>query len=214
MKKKNVTIEPLTIEQAIRNGNDGQNQDIKSRFVGQHVYANVNTLVEYIISKGFEDSEAPFSLDDVENYYSFPEWSAKVQGETLEFDGGTQEAKDEFLENFERLENESQELLDNEEISEETHERNLELIQEAKESFEESTEESEPSEIFEWWAVSEFLYRKLKEQGYCVLDAGSCYVWGRCTTGQAILLDGVITRICADMGILEGQSNSWAKTAN
>ena len=43
-----------------------------------------------------------------------------------------------------------------------------------------------------------------------VIDTGSVAVWGRCTTGQAILLDGVITRICADMGILEGQEYAWS----
>ena len=34
-------------------------------------------------------------------------------------------------------------------------------------------------------------------------------VWGRATTGQAILLDGVISEICSDMEILEGQANEW-----
>jgi hypothetical protein len=29
----------------------------------------VNSLVEYIIQKGFEDSNAPFTIDDIENMY-------------------------------------------------------------------------------------------------------------------------------------------------
>ena len=64
-------------------------------------------------------------------------------------------------------------------------------------------------EIFEWWAVSDWLAAKLIEVGECVIEGNS--IWGRSTTGQAILLDGVITRICADMGILDGQINSWSK---
>lgn len=208
MKKK---VEPITIEQAIQKGNDGQNQDIKGQFVGKHVYCNVGSLCEYIIGKGFEDSNAPFTIDDIDNFYTYPSWEQTVQGELLDFAGGSQNDKDEFLKEFERLEEESQTLLDAEEISEATHDANLAQISSAKGEFEDATIDMEGSEIFEWWAVSEFLYRKLKEKNHCVVDAGSCHVWGRCTTGQAILLDSVITHVCAEMEILEGQENSWAK---
>lgn len=51
--------------------NAGKNQEIKGKFVAREVYCNVNSLVEYIINKGFEESDAPFTIDDVENYYSF-----------------------------------------------------------------------------------------------------------------------------------------------
>lgn len=66
-------------------------------------------------------------------------------------------------------------------------------------------------EVFEWWAVSEYLYRKLQNHGEVVVDTGSCYVWGRTTTGQAILLDGVISEICVEMEIFEGQQYAWEK---
>ena len=66
------------------------------------------------------------------------------------------------------------------------------------------------AEVFEWWAVSNFLYEKLKEKGYVVLEYGTMYVWGRCTSGQAILLDLVISEICTEMEILEGQANDWS----
>lgn len=69
--------------------------------------------------------------------------------------------------------------------------------------------ENEPQEIFEYWIVSDFLYRKLKEQGEPVLEWGNNCYWGRCTTGQAILLDYVISKICSDMEILDGQKYSW-----
>lgn len=71
--------------------------------------------------------------------------------------------------------------------------------------------ESQPQEVFEWWIVTEYLYRKLKEKNEPVLEWGNNCYWGRCTTGQAILLDGVISSICQEMGILEGQRNSWAE---
>jgi len=67
----------------------------------------------------------------------------------------------------------------------------------------------EPQEIFEWWIVTSYLYEKLREQGQPVLEWGNNYYWGRTTTGQAISLDGVISRICDDMEILEGQKYDW-----
>lgn len=72
--------------------------------------------------------------------------------------------------------------------------------------------ESTPAEIFEWWIVTEYLYNKLKAKGQPVLEWGNNCYWGRCTTGQAIMLDHVISEICSDMEILDGQKYSWAKT--
>ena len=71
--------------------------------------------------------------------------------------------------------------------------------------------ESEPQEIFEWWIVSEFLYNKMKNAGHPVLEFGNNYYWGRCCSGQAILLDSSISDICKNMEILDGQKYSWAK---
>lgn len=71
--------------------------------------------------------------------------------------------------------------------------------------------ENGPQEIYEWWIVSEFLYRKLKEKGYPVLEWGNNYYWARTCTGQAILLDWIISDICQDLEILDGQKYSWAK---
>jgi len=71
--------------------------------------------------------------------------------------------------------------------------------------------ESQPKEIFEWWIVTEYLYKALKARGQAVLAWGNNYYWGRETTGQAILLDGIISSICEEMEILNGQKYSWAK---
>lgn len=70
--------------------------------------------------------------------------------------------------------------------------------------------ESQPREIFEWWIVTEYLYNKLKAQGQPVLEWGNNCYWGRCTSGQAILLDHVISVICEEMEILDGQKYSWS----
>ena len=64
------------------------------------------------------------------------------------------------------------------------------------------------TEIFEYWAVSNFLAEKLKEKGYIIIDDYFVSIWGREITGQAILLDLSISQICEDMKILDPLPNS------
>jgi len=70
----------------------------------------------------------------------------------------------------------------------------------------------EAQDILEWWIVDSGLARQLLEHGEAVYHNGDNYIWGRTTSGQAILLDGVISDIAEEMEILEGQANSWADT--
>jgi hypothetical protein len=75
--------------------------------------------------------------------------------------------------------------------------------------FDIATNDYEP-EIFEHWVVSDYLADKLEANGHRVLrDFFGMTIWCRPTTGQAILLDGVISQIAEDMEILEGQKNEW-----
>ena len=57
----------------------------------------------------------------------------------------------------------------------------------------------QPQEIFEWWLVSPWLGRKLLIEGEPVIDNEYGVWWGRCTTGQAIVLDFVIEQIYDDL---------------
>ena len=50
-------------------------------------------------------------------------------------------------------------------------------------------------EIYEHYAVSDWLGRKLSQHGESVEGIHNLTVWGRATTGQAIMLDGVINEI-------------------
>lgn len=185
--------------------NSSVNQEIKRKFVDREILSTAGSLVEYILSK--DDREAPFSWDDVENLYMYPEWNQNVLGENLYFPGGNEDDKENFQEEFNRLREESQELFDNEEISENTHDRNLEIIQNAEDDF--NNLDTEPQEVFEWWIVTKWLYEKLQAKNEVVLTDGYMHYWGRGTTGQAILLDGIIGEICEEMEILEGQKYSW-----
>lgn len=89
--------------------------------------------------------------------------------------------------------------LDDDELTELCEHFNIDIDDEA----------STPHEIFEWWIVTGWLYEKLKEKGQPVLEWGNNDYWGRCTSGQSILLDHVISEIAEEMEILEGQPNEW-----
>jgi hypothetical protein len=56
-------------------------------------------------------------------------------------------------------------------------------------------------EAYEHWIVSDWLADKLEAAGEMVArDLYGLTIWGRCTTGQAILIDGVMCGIYNDMG--------------
>lgn len=70
--------------------------------------------------------------------------------------------------------------------------------------------ETKSKKIFEWYSVTEWLAKKLEEHGEPIVSYDEFnWWWGRTCSGQAILLDGVISEICWGMGILEGQENEW-----
>jgi len=187
------------------NVNSSKNQDIKGKFVSREVLSCVTGMVEYIIKQGFEDREAPFSLDDCSNYYT--DNSGKIEELT--------EKKEQLEEEIQDIENSIEELEDedgnkDEEIQTKENEKNKleEKISSIENKIEELEEEQgEVNEPYEWWIVSSWLCDKLKEKGEVVLEDEN--IWGRQTSGQAILLDSVISEICSDMGILEGQEHEW-----
>lgn len=74
-------------------------------------------------------------------------------------------------------------------------------------------EESEATlvEVLEYYIVSDFLGRRLRERGEVIMERPGGWIWGRQISGQAILLDSVISDICMEMEILEGQSHCWEK---
>ena len=61
------------------------------------------------------------------------------------------------------------------------------------------------AEVYEWWAVSDFFARDLEAKGEVIYRGGDCPIWGRCATGQAIALDGVIQTLALEL--------SWIREA-
>jgi len=56
-------------------------------------------------------------------------------------------------------------------------------------------ETDEYQEIFEWWAISNWLSNRLREHNEPILDNDYGTWWGRTTTGQAIAMDYAMEKI-------------------
>lgn len=65
------------------------------------------------------------------------------------------------------------------------------------------------NEAFEHWIVTGWFARKLGDHGEIVGELFGMDIWGRCTSGQSISVDGVIRSIANGMEILVGQKNEW-----
>lgn len=201
------TFKTKTMKQATQKTdyNNTVNQQIKSEFVQREVYCNVNSLVEYCLKQGYEDRESPVNYDDIENLYYLDRENI-INDILRDFD----KKKDDFISFLNTADLSNKKIKTKKNIEDYLNSLDDDELKIFCEEFGYSCEE-EMTEVYEWWAVSGYLYKQLKERKETVCDAGSCYIWGRATTGQAILLDGVISRICSDMEILDGQSHSWAK---
>lgn len=181
------------------------NQKIKREFVNREVLCCDTSVVEYILRQ--EDYDVPFTYDDIENLYpnnqeDIDELEEKIQeledSKPDEPDSWDYETDQEFYDAYDAYEEEVKEI-DNEieELNNEIQELEYQL--------------ERPQEVFEWWRVTSYLFHKLRDKGEVVLEGPNGYYWGRCCTGQAILLDWVISEICADNEILEGQEYDWSK---
>lgn len=193
--------------------NSIKNQEIKRKFIARDVYVCVTSTTEYILRKAGWDGDyrdAPFCWDDVTNAFEpvCPECGDTYGFE--EIDAFKCECCDRFFEVMpdecpclDEYGGEEEESLDLVEVQ--GHKcGNCDHIVENLDEL-----DTRPQEIYEWWAVSSYLCEQLEAMGECVIPHE--HIWGRSCTGQAILLDGVISRICYKMGILEGQEWDWSR---
>ena len=177
---------------------ESQQQEIATKFIDCHPTRLMNVEVEYILSKSFEDSEAPFSYDDITNhdYYG----SVEVNGYWEEFTEEERDDKKEFFEyllgKWESHRDHIEELQTEVEDSDSEEYENLEKryekadskcddLQEVIDTLENMDFDQQP-EIFQWFMVSDWLASKLEEYGECVLTGE---YWGRQCCGQSITLD-------------------------
>jgi hypothetical protein len=201
--------------------NSSKNQEIKSKFVGIHVYACVSSMVAELQELNSLDYEKGIDIIEYISYYGYSD----EFGEMFESD------RDEKIEEIESKIEELEEIKDyyfhkiemfryrdNEYFSifvkkHETAQKFLDIFQGKIETLEDM-EFNQIQEIYEYWIVSDFLAGKLEEQGEIIIENYGLTIWGRQTTGQAILLDSCISQVCYDMEILENQSIQWLKDKN
>lgn len=67
-----------------------------------------------------------------------------------------------------------------------------------------------PAEPYEWYAVSPWLCARLAEAGEVVIDNHYGEWWGRCATGQNLIMDGILQQIA---GAVEGPEPDEAPEA-
>ncbi|MBE9599878.1 hypothetical protein [Pedobacter sp. MC2016-24] len=157
----------------------------------------MTSIVEYVLSKADEDPDAPFSNHDLVNNLYFEDAQGNIY---------SRDQRDEQIEKWRQEHDAFVELLE----EDEQNASYLEQSEKLEEQIDDLRYASEQyAEVYEWWICSSWLSRRLQEYDQIIIIDGNNAYWGRCTTGQAILLDLVISRICADMEILEGQVNMW-----
>ena len=176
------------------------NQRIKDDFVRRNVYRCVTSIVEYILNKSWEDRDAPFCHDDVLHFYvpRCPECHTEndMEESELYLCVNCYEKSDEPFEYCIECDSEdSYELFIGYKCGWCGH---------LAEGIDIDTVQQE---VYEWWIVSDWLLSKFGANGEVVIQHEN--IWGRTCTGQAISLDSVISQICYDMRILEGQQNEW-----
>lgn len=165
------------------NYNSPKNQSIKSKFIGREVVYCVSSLVSELTNKMecFPDYE-----DELIGIYSgIPNYEDAAK------DAGWEES----VKGFENKETgDSSDAKDWKELCEAADIDPYEIV------------------VFEHWIVTDWLADKLESYGEKVIrDFFGLTIWCRPTTGQAILLDGVISAICEEMEILSGQKNDWGR---
>ena len=160
--------------------NSSKNQEIKSKFVGREViYCASQMIYELQNSEEFRDTI-------YEEFYSEINWYQMAENMVYDLD---EEQEQELLN---ELEVESLDNIDPNLI--------IDTIINLGFAYEPDYIYYEP---YEFWIVSDWLGGKLKEKGEIVCDDFLGFtIWGRCATGQAILLDYVISKICEDLGLL------------
>lgn len=179
--------------------NSTKNQSIKDKFVGIHSKACQTMEVNLLLKMGYEMPDDAPTWDEVKNYYTY-----EFGGENYSYDE-IQKIIEDKKEKLEGL---------GYEFSEEENEEKEDVLQLKIDQLEDEINDlenldSEPQEIYQWFLVSSYFGAKLKEKGEPILEFGNSIWWGRTCFGQSMVLDHVVSEICEDMNILEGQKNEW-----
>lgn len=180
--------------------NSTKNQEIKRKFVEREILTCQSMLVEELLKSNMDG----FEYDDIENLYINNEDEIE---ELQEKNENLQEQIDELSDEIDNDNTLDDSLIADREKQIQNLEQEIEEIDNKIEEL--KLEQEEPQEIYEWWLITSWFADKLRGYNEPIIDNDYGIWWGRGTSGQAILLDYVISKICEDMEILEGQNNEW-----
>lgn len=174
---------------------DSQKQIIAARWASDVAHFSLeNTLVEYVLNKSCEDSEAPFCYEDITNneYYGV----ITINGYEHQL---TESERDEKLEFYEYLRDKVETIRDNLDGSKiDSHYDRFDNWADELQAIcddLESMDFDQQAEIYQWFRCDSYACRKLEEAGQCTLDGN---FWGRQCCGQSIELDHCIQKIAFD----------------
>lgn len=101
--------------------------------------------------------------------------------------------------NYDDIENlyTNPDAMDLDEIKDFLNDRNIEFADDAEEYELKGLvrANAEPAEIYEWYRVDGWLAKQLAKVGECVLDNDYGTWWGRCATGQQLIMDGTLQKV-------------------
>ena len=169
------------------------NQRVLNKLVGREVIQNVSYLVDHFMKNPEALQGSDYSYDDLLEIAQVPDYETSIQNWMHDIDKSELEefCQDNDIDDL----NEYIEDIGGEEFCQDN---DIEIVY---------------REVLEHWVVTDYFGRKLQEHGEAVMELFNLTIWGRTTSGQAILLDRVIEDIGEEMEILEGQTNHkyWLK---
>ena len=165
-------------------------EESAKNIISNEILAVQSSLVEKLLSENI------IQIDTIQNYYHY-HVDNKLTGSDEYM------SSDEFDTYKEKIEEKINDLESDEKDATEWQEHLDEL----------ENIESQPQEIYEWWLISDWLKEKLLAEGEPVLDTDYGIWWGRTSSGQQIVADGIIQKIVKKINIEKYAKGTKIKTA-
>lgn len=201
------------------------NEKILNRLVNNEVYCNMTPEVEYILNSTLQNgdySDAPFSIEDydeaIDNVREHVCEECGACDDFEDYDPMTADETDFHGEDWDQehpvytcpicgMEHDT--LQETRECCQYNSVRRCKNCGRVYDEYSFDELDTTTPEVCEWYAVSDWLGKKLGQHGEIVIDTWGKAYWGRQSTGQSIICDSVIEQIAYDLEILEGQTHSW-----
>lgn len=193
-----------------------KNQKILELFVRKEVLKDISELVQYVFDTATTDNAPPFSMEDIQYEYALccPNCGEETLEEVVVEPGMVHPEYDNAADPDERYlcpvcgtpygtQEEARQCCVGQIAYLCT---NCQFLI-SQERLDEMESDSAPVDCV-WYLVTDWLGSKLKDFGEIVIQTPDYSIWG-CTSAGKVTEESVIQQICADLGILEGQSHEW-----